>query len=232
MASAFYGSMRRPPATNTTASSGAGAVADWNSKGRNPYTADPLPNTRENPAITTKSPKLITDSTALLGSSTVDLLPGKPENSLNAKQNFANTSDSYGNAAQDQRTKIQNDTQARISKIERETKAATAFGDNSGNYVGTYTASLAPGINRITTQFQQSGSNIASTYQTSTGVSGVGSGTISGNVGSMTWQNTSPNCPGAFQGTYVFDSDKVTFSANGQDCLGVEVIKGEARRVN
>jgi len=220
MVFAFYGSMSRPPATNTTASSGAGAVADSNAKvsgypvaGSAPNMAESslallggvtAPNAAKDPTVVTKNPpKIVGDPSALLGGSAIDGNYGKGGNTWTSKA----ASGAYSDPAFEQTMKNQKDLQAKISKLERETKAATPGSENSGTYVGTYTVSLAPGINRITTQFQQSGSNIASTYQTSTGVSGVGSGTISGNVGSMTWQNTSPNCPGAFQGTYVFDSE-------------------------
>jgi hypothetical protein len=245
MAYFLYGSMTRPSITAVTMPTSSNTVADSNAKvsgypaaGLAPNMAESslallaggtAPNAAKDPTVVTKNPpKIVGDPSALLGGSAIDGNYGKGGNTWNSKA----ASGAYSDPAFEQTMKNQKALQAKISKLERETKAATPGSENSGTYVGTYTASLAPGINRITTQFQQSGSNIASTYQTSTGVSGVGSGTISGNVGSMTWQNTSPNCPGAFQGTYVFDSDKVTFSANGQDCLGVEVIKGEARRVN
>lgn len=220
----FYRSAPAPTVTTAVTSAvnaPTNAATDSNFKVFGHPVPDQAPNNAKAPPLGTNNPpKMAKDPSALLGGNAIDLLPGEA------------ASNRYNDPALNRAINNQKDLEAKLSKLEQETKAVAPPSNNSGTYAGTYTASLAPGINRITTQFQQSGSGLASTYQTSTGVSGIGIGTISGNVGTMNWQNTSPNCPGEFRGTYVFDADKMTFSANGQDCLGVEVIKGEATRVN
>lgn len=108
---------------------------------------------------------------------------------------------------------------------------ANNVGDNTGTYIGTYTATYAPGANTVVARFQQSGTKLTEMYETSTGVSGSGSGTVSGNVGTMSWQNTTPTCPGDFHGTVRFSEDAVTFTGAGRDCLGAEQITGQAKKM-
>lgn len=102
--------------------------------------------------------------------------------------------------------------------------------DISGTYVGTYTGTHAPGQNQIVIDILVDGSNFHSTYQTSTGVQGVSTGTISGNVGISTSQNTSPNCPGTFKSSYIFYRQSITWTFSGNDCAGHEEGQGQATR--
>ena len=104
--------------------------------------------------------------------------------------------------------------------------------DVGGTYVGTYTASKAPGEHDITIVFRQDGINITSHYHTSTGVDGIGWGVISGNVAKMKYQNTTPSCPGTYSGIYTFSESSVTWTYSGQDCLGDEKGEGNADKVN
>jgi hypothetical protein len=102
----------------------------------------------------------------------------------------------------------------------------------AGTYVGTYTGTHAPGENRIVIDIKHVGSSLTSSYETGTGVRGVSNGNISGNVGTTTTQNTSPNCPGTFQNSYIFypQTHTLTWTFSGDDCLGHEEGQGQATR--
>lgn len=101
----------------------------------------------------------------------------------------------------------------------------------SGTYVGTYTATGAPGRHQVTLGFTQSGQSMSGTYKTSTGVAGVCNGWLSGNVAQMSCYNTTPSCPGNYGGPYTFSASAVTWTYNGFDCLGPEQGTGNARKI-
>lgn len=103
--------------------------------------------------------------------------------------------------------------------------------DYSGVYVGTYTASQAPGEHKISLTFKQSGTSIQGAYITSTGVAGICFGVLSSNVAQMYCQNTTPSCPGTYKGPYTFSTSNVTWTYTGQDCLGDEQGKGAAQKL-
>ena len=102
----------------------------------------------------------------------------------------------------------------------------------AGTYIGTYTATHAPGENRIVFDIKHVGSSLTSSYETATGIHGVSNGNISGNVGTTTSQNTSLNCPGSFQNSYIFhpQTHTLTWTFSGDDCLGHEEGQGQATR--
>jgi hypothetical protein len=102
----------------------------------------------------------------------------------------------------------------------------------AGTYYGTYSATQVAGQAHITAVFQQTGSDITTEYQTSTGITGSGKGKLLGNTATMRLENVSPACPGEFEGTYIFKGNKVTFTATGSDCAGNELIDGEAAKVD
>ena len=103
--------------------------------------------------------------------------------------------------------------------------------DVSGVYHGTYTATQVPGELKIVLTFRQDGTMLSGTYSTSTGVSGVGSGVLSNNTAKMAWKNTTPKCPGTYNGIYTFVGQTVTWTYSGKDCAGPEKGKGQAKRV-
>jgi hypothetical protein len=82
---------------------------------------------------------------------------------------------------------------------------ASAWAQNySGTYVGSYTASAAPGQHRITLSFTQTGSAMSGKYATSTGVGGLCDGFLAGNVAQIFCRNTTPSCYGNYEGPYTF----------------------------
>ena len=81
--------------------------------------------------------------------------------------------------------------------------SGSAWAQNySGAYVGSYTASAAPGQHRITLSFTQTGSAMSRKYATSTGVGGQCDGFLVGNVAQLFCRNTTPSCYGNYQGPY------------------------------
>lgn len=110
--------------------------------------------------------------------------------------------------------------------------AGAAFAQNySGTYVGSYTASGAPGQHQVTLGFTQSGQVMNGTYKTSTGVAGNCTGWLNGNVAQMNCYNTTPSCPGNYFGPYTFSASGVTWTYNGFDCRGPEQGAGKARKL-
>jgi len=101
----------------------------------------------------------------------------------------------------------------------------------SGAYVGTYTASAAPGPHKVHLNFTQSGAVMTGNYATSTGVGGVCDGWLTGNVAQMFCYNTTPSCYGNYQGPYTFSPAGVTWTYTGFDCLGAEQGAGKAEKI-
>lgn len=98
-----------------------------------------------------------------------------------------------------------------------------------GPYAGTYTFNGTEA--RMALLFAQAGTTIQGSYYTSSGVYGIGEGSISSdNVATIYWINTSPNCPGGYQGTYTFGDGTVTWTYTGNDCGGDEEGTGQATR--
>lgn len=111
--------------------------------------------------------------------------------------------------------------------------SGSAWAQNySGAYVGSYTASAAPGQHRITLSFTQTGSAMSGKYATSTGVGGQCDGFLVGNVAQLFCRNTTPSCYGNYQGPYTFSPGGVTWTYTGYDCLGPEQGAGKAVKVN
>jgi hypothetical protein len=109
---------------------------------------------------------------------------------------------------------------------------ASAWAQNySGAYVGSYTASAAPGPHRVTLNFTQSGSAMSGKYATSTGVGGLCDGFLVGSVAQMVCHNTTPGCYGNYQGPYTFSPSGVTWTYTGYDCLGFEQGAGKAVKI-
>ena len=109
---------------------------------------------------------------------------------------------------------------------------ASASAQNySGAYVGSYTASAAPGPHRVKLNFTQTGSAMTGNYVTSTGVGGLCNGFLVGNVAQMFCYNTTPSCYGDYQGPYTFSPAGVTWTYTGLDCLGVEQGAGKAVKI-
>lgn len=110
--------------------------------------------------------------------------------------------------------------------------AGAALAQNySGTYVGTYTASGAPGQHQVTLGFTQSGQSMSGTYKTSTGVAGNCSGWLTGNVAQMSCYNTTPTCPGDYFGPYTFSPSAVSWTYTGIDCRGPEQGTGRAKKL-
>ena len=109
---------------------------------------------------------------------------------------------------------------------------ASAWAQNySGAYVGSYTASRAPGPHRVKLNFTQTGSAMTGNYATTTGVGGLCNGFLVGNVAQMFCYNTTPSCYGDYQGPYTFSPVGVTWTYTGIDCLGVEQGAGKAVKI-
>lgn len=110
--------------------------------------------------------------------------------------------------------------------------AGSAFAQNySGAYVGTYTATGAPGINHVHLNFTQTGSVMSGTYATSSGVGGNCNGFLLGNVAQMSCYNTTPSCFGSYFGPYTFSPVGVTWTYGGVDCRGPEQGAGKAVKI-
>ena len=103
----------------------------------------------------------------------------------------------------------------------------------SGDYAGTYTASQLPGQTlKIGLYFHQLNMHqMIANYATSSGVSGACSGTVKGNVATMTCTNATKSCPGTYRDHYTFSGTTVTWTYAGKDCLGRETGKGVAHKV-
>jgi hypothetical protein len=111
--------------------------------------------------------------------------------------------------------------------------AGAALAQNySGAYVGTYTASAAPGVHQISLGFSQNGQSMSGGYKASTGVAGVCNGWLNGNVAQMSCYNTTPSCPGNYFGPYTFSAGGVTWTYSGLDCRGPEQGAGKAVKIS
>lgn len=111
-------------------------------------------------------------------------------------------------------------------------KTLTGTGGGAGYWQGYNTASQVPG-QRIPTAFvlNQSGSQVTGGYVTATGVYGTAQGSFSGNTGTLTWTNTTPQCPGNYTNNYTLSGDIIYWTYTGKDCLGNESGSGWAQRV-
>lgn len=117
------------------------------------------------------------------------------------------------------------------SQNERVMARLLGAGPISGYWQGTYTASQIPHQSfPITLVFHQSGRIVTGGFVTSTGVYGSGTGSVSGSSVTITWRNSTPQCPGRYQGTYRISGNTMTWSYTGRDCLGVERGSGSASR--
>jgi len=100
-----------------------------------------------------------------------------------------------------------------------------------GAYAGSYTATGAPGVHRVALSFIQNGAVMTGTYTTSTGVAGMCDGWLNGNVAQMFCFNTTPSCPGNYNGPYTFSPTGVAWTYTGFDCRGAEQGAGKAVKI-
>lgn len=109
---------------------------------------------------------------------------------------------------------------------------ARAQGFNvSGVWQGVNYTSQLPGPHKVVLSLNQSGSSVSGTFSVATGVYGTGQGQITGSkTMTMYWTNTTPSCPGNYQNSYVVSGNTMTWTFTGQDCLGQEQGRGNAKR--
>jgi hypothetical protein len=101
----------------------------------------------------------------------------------------------------------------------------------SGVWQGVNYTSKVPGPHKVVLSLLQNGSAVSGNYWVATGVYGTGQGQITGpKTMTISWTNTSPNCPGTYQNSYVVSGNVMTWTFTGDDCLGPEVGKGNAKR--
>jgi hypothetical protein len=97
--------------------------------------------------------------------------------------------------------------------------------------VGITAVKQLSGDDKITLTLQQSGSNVAASYQTSLGGRGRGTGILTGNIiSAMKLQSETENCPGSFTASLTFSNDTVSWTYNGQDCGGPVQGNGVAKK--
>jgi hypothetical protein len=113
-----------------------------------------------------------------------------------------------------------------------QTASLLGSGSASGYWQGYNTASQLPG-RRIPTAFvfNQSGNRVSGGYVTASGVYGTGTGSFNASIGSVTWTNTSPQCPGTYTNSYQVTGNTIRWTYSGHDCLGAETGSGSATRV-
>jgi hypothetical protein len=98
------------------------------------------------------------------------------------------------------------------------------------NYIAYKTA--AQGEQRFFITIKQDGVDLKATYRTGGGGQGEGVGTLVGaEVTSMSWQSTTPGCPGSYDASLEFAEDSVTWSFKGEDCGGQMEGHGTAKKV-
>jgi hypothetical protein len=109
---------------------------------------------------------------------------------------------------------------------------ARAQGFNvSGVWQGVNYTSQLPGPHKVTLSLNQSGSSVSGSFWVATGVYGTGQGQITGpNTMTIYWTNATPSCPGNYQNSYIVSGNSMTWTFTGQDCLGPEQGKGNAKR--
>lgn len=114
-----------------------------------------------------------------------------------------------------------------------ETKALpVGAGLVAGYYQGVNTASQLPGAKvPVALVLNQAGPVVTGGYVAASGVYGTGTGTFSGDQGTMTWTNTTPGCPGTYTNTYKLSGETLSWTYTGKDCLGAETGSGTAVRV-
>lgn len=102
----------------------------------------------------------------------------------------------------------------------------------TGVWQGVNYTSQVPGPHKVVLSLSQTGQQVIGYYWVSTGVYGTGQGLItSPNSMTMTWTNTSPDCPGTYNNLYIVTGNKMTWSFTGNDCLGIETGYGNATRL-
>lgn len=101
----------------------------------------------------------------------------------------------------------------------------------SGVWQGVNYTSQVPGPHKVVLTLNQAGTAVVGAFWVDTGVSGTGQGQITGpNSMTMSWTNTTPQCPGSYQNSYQVTGSSMTWTFTGQDCLGQEQGKGNAKR--
>jgi len=89
----------------------------------------------------------------------------------------------------------------------------------SGNWSGNYSSNLISGyINFV--NITQSGTSFSGTYNDSLGTTGIISGGYDGNAFNFTMTQTNYDCSGSFSGIAYLNSDTLTFTFTGYNCLG------------
>jgi hypothetical protein len=87
------------------------------------------------------------------------------------------------------------------------------------------------GEHKIKITVKQTGDVINLTFGTAHGAQGKGSGTLSAAVvEKMSFESTTPGCPGSYEGTLNFSSNELNWSYKGQDCAGPVEGHGTAKR--
>jgi hypothetical protein len=104
-----------------------------------------------------------------------------------------------------------------------------------GTYEGRNTTTYekgGEGEQRISIIVNQTGEDVNVNFEGASGSTGKGTGKLAGGaIESMSLQNTTPGCPGAYDASLKFEKDAVTWSYKGQDCGGPMNGHGDAKRV-
>ena len=105
----------------------------------------------------------------------------------------------------------------------------------AGTYEGTNNASYDNKLQadqKISIAIQQKGSDLKVSFQTATGGQGEGVGKLTGNrVEAISLRSTTPDCPGAYQGSLTFAENSIGWSYKGQDCGGSMEGRGTAKKM-
>ncbi|MGZ3881432.1 MAG: hypothetical protein ACXVBF_08860 [Flavisolibacter sp.] len=106
-----------------------------------------------------------------------------------------------------------------------------AEGNVTGSWSGAYYASQVKGPAQVSFTLTQTGTVVKGEYKSSTGVAGVGEGTINGQIMHIDWTNTT-SCSGKYSNDYQItpDYNHMTWTFTGVDCAGKEEGNGSADR--
>jgi hypothetical protein len=103
-----------------------------------------------------------------------------------------------------------------------------------GTYEGTNQVTYGrggKGEQTISIIVDQNGSELNVSFLAASGGQGKGTGTLTGDtLGSISLQSTIQECPGAYEASFKFAADAVSWSYKGQDCGGPMEGHGSAKR--
>ena len=116
-------------------------------------------------------------------------------------------------------------------------QSCTVGSSYQGRYTADYTAGPHAGesyVFGINLTYAQNGPYLTVKYLTSSGVSGTGSGVFDQStcVARLSYQNSTPSCPGTYSGDYTFAPNTVTWNYTGNDCWGTLHGQGAAGLIN